>query len=153
MAKGPKPRPIADRFLAKVRQGEKCWEWTGSTTPAGYGKILVSKSKLVGAHRVSYELFCGPIPFGMNVLHRCDAPGCVRPDHLFLGTFSDNSQDMAMKGRTKTKLKPEDAYAILWRSAAGESSQDLAEEYGVTRRLVWLIAQRKAWKSLSVSHD
>lgn len=51
------------------------------------------------AHRVSYELFVGPIPAGMHVLHHCDNPPCVRPSHLFLGDAKVNAQDRAAKGR------------------------------------------------------
>jgi hypothetical protein len=92
---------LEERFWAKVRKSEGCWEWVGSKIPKGYGNIGISyrppKSAL--AHRVSWEIHFGPIPGGMFVCHHCDNPGCVRPDHLFLGTNLDNIRDSESKGR------------------------------------------------------
>lgn len=90
---------IAVRFWEKVtRSNEGCWTWQGSRNESGYGVLLVRGRKLV-AHRVSWEVIFGPVPDGMLVLHRCDNPPCVRPDHLFIGTHMDNIQDCIAKGR------------------------------------------------------
>ena len=75
-----------------------CWEWQGSRFRNGYGRICV-RGKRIGTHRYVWEVERGAIPPGMCVLHRCDNPRCVRPDHLFLGTNSDNTQDMVQKRR------------------------------------------------------
>jgi hypothetical protein len=83
-----------ERFWARVEQGEACWRWTGYATPSGYGM----HQDLI-ASRVSYVLAVGPISAGLFVCHRCDNPICVRPDHLFLGTHSDNMRDAMAKGR------------------------------------------------------
>jgi hypothetical protein len=74
-----------------------CWLWLNSLSRDGYGKIRTSAGRL-GAHVYSYETFVGPTN-GLCVLHRCDTPWCVNPDHLFVGTRTDNNKDRAKKGR------------------------------------------------------
>lgn len=86
------------RFEDRVLLDDGCWEWTGGRTTAGYGECWVDR-KVTYAHRAAYELWVGPIPPGASVLHRCDNPGCVRPDHLFVGDHNDNMADMTAKGR------------------------------------------------------
>jgi hypothetical protein len=88
-----------DRFWSRVDKTDGCWLWTGWTSRFGYGRIKRDNRECL-THRVSWELTNGPIPDGMCVLHRCDVPACVRPDHLFLGTKTDNAADRTAKGRT-----------------------------------------------------
>lgn len=104
---------LAERFWAKVdKHGPvcaselgPCWMWTAATTvTGGYGSISVG-GKQVRAHRVSFQLSVGPIPPGQWVLHRCDNPPCIRPEHLFLGTDRDNQRDRAAKGRHLAPLE------------------------------------------------
>ena len=78
-----------------------CHLWIGGADPDGYGVISRQgrRGKQERAHRVAYELFVGPIPDGICVLHRCDTPACVNPEHLFLGTNLDNVRDRDAKGR------------------------------------------------------
>jgi hypothetical protein len=90
---------VTDRFWAKVQKGDGCWEWSAGRLPVGYGRFRVSPEREALAHRYSYELNVGPVPDGLCVLHRCDNPSCVRPDHLFVGTHKDNTQDMFGKDR------------------------------------------------------
>lgn len=94
-----KSPPVKIRFMAKVRKTETCWEWTAGTHRDGYGLFRLTGEPTRTAHRVAYELFVGSLTDEQFVLHRCDNPKCVRPDHLFLGTQADNVQDMAAKGR------------------------------------------------------
>lgn len=89
------------RFWAKVKVGDGCWEWVANRNPAGYGLLKV-EGRMMSAHRLSWELLRGRIPDGIQVLHHCDNPSCIRPDHLFLGTQSDNLNDMVRKGRGLT---------------------------------------------------
>jgi hypothetical protein len=95
----PKARPLAERFWEKVDKSGECWLWTGALASNGYGRITPVTGVSAGAHRVSYELHNGPIPKGMMVMHSCDVPSCVNPDHLSLGTAKDNMADMWTKGR------------------------------------------------------
>jgi hypothetical protein len=93
---------VVARFWAKVRKGDGCWEWQASRNSSGYGWFRFGPQGSrtpTGAHRVSYVLTKGPIPEGMQVLHRCDNPPCVNPSHLFLGTNDDNHADKVAKGR------------------------------------------------------
>ena len=84
------------RFWNKVDKSGACWEWTASKDKDGYGLFHFNR-KQVRAHRFAFGL--DNIPKGMAVCHTCDNPGCVNPDHLFLGTNLDNTQDMISKGR------------------------------------------------------
>lgn len=102
------PTPIEERFWPKVRVAglDECWLWTGSlTTNGGYGQL--ARNRRLGpirANRVSFEIHRGPIPEGMCVLHTCDTPACVNPNHLFLGTRGDNCRDMGLKQRWKNHI-------------------------------------------------
>lgn len=87
-------------FELRIDKTGPCWLWIGGRFDSGYGKVLRGAKKL-RAHRVSYELYVAPIPEGMHVLHKCDNPPCVNPNHLFLGTHIDNMRDMERKGRAK----------------------------------------------------
>jgi len=96
-----KTRPLEERFWDKVDKSDGCWLWTAALNPDGYGRFVVQMSpqKVRGAHRVAWELMNGAIPNGLSVLHQCDTPACVNPEHLFLGTQQDNVADMVAKGR------------------------------------------------------
>lgn len=75
-----------------------CWLWTGTVLRHGYGQICVDGGRDL-AHRASWRHFRGAIAEGLWVLHRCDTPACINPDHLFLGTHQDNVDDKVSKGR------------------------------------------------------
>lgn len=94
--------PIADRFWKFVsKQSSGCWEWIGCLSTKGYGKIAAGRDRygVREAHRVSWEIHNGKIPDGKWVLHRCDNPPCVNPEHLWLGTARENVRDCVSKGR------------------------------------------------------
>src|SRR5882672_8799966 len=97
-------RDPTERFWSFVEKCPGCWLWTGGTAGKMHHGVFgvrdpEGKMRTTYAHRFSWEIHKGPIPSGMWVLHRCDVPRCVRPDHLFLGTQQDNMDDMIRKGR------------------------------------------------------
>ncbi len=156
---GRPPKPLADRFWAKVDKSGDCWIWRGSTNNRGYGAIEYSytngKQVMQAAHRVAWILTNGPIPEGMMVCHRCDNPPCVRPDHLFLGSGFDNMADMAVKGRSlkgirnhKARLTPEDIETIRDERARGVPLRELAERYGVALTTISAVARGENWKHI-----
>jgi hypothetical protein len=98
----PGPRwPLMERFEKHFtpEPNSGCFIWTGAVDGHGYGHMRNNKGTTGRAHRVSWELYCGPIPAGNCVLHRCDMPCCVNPEHLFLGTQKDNVADCVRKNR------------------------------------------------------
>lgn len=147
--------PISERFWRYVRKTDGCWLWLGTTDADGYGLSWVD-GKNVRAHRLSYEMAYGPIMDDRRVLHACDTPPCVRPEHLSLGTNADNVADMMAKGRQrvgeqvwKAKLTADAVLAIRARYAAGGVSHlALAAEYGVAEGTVQKVLKRKTWKHL-----
>lgn len=96
-------RPIAERFWERVEKTDTCWLWKGYKLPKGYGMFCMGP-KYAGhsqlAHRWAYELTHGEKPTDKQlVLHSCDNPSCVNPDHLRLGTHADNLRDASSRGR------------------------------------------------------
>ena len=93
--------PLSDRFWRFVEKTDGCWLWQGGNDGGdGYGRIRRG-SKSIGSHRASWIIHFGEIPDGFEICHKCDNPPCVRPDHLFLGSASDNQSDSWAKGRRK----------------------------------------------------
>lgn len=146
----------SERFWRKVEKSGGCWLWVASTMSVGYGQFY-NGTRIVGAHRFAWEEVNGPIPDGLWVLHRCDVPLCVRPDHLFLGTASDNTADMVAKGRGRAKgsqgeanprcrMTADDVLALREAYAAGEGSyRTLAARFGISRPHVSEIVTRRQW--------
>lgn len=136
-----------------------CWLFMGSRMKTGYGRYAAKRGITIPTHRIMFEAYYGPIPKGLYVLHRCDNPPCCRPDHLFLGTLSDNTKDMMAKGRHKptwvpgskhgrAKLNEEQVISIRKRKAAGERRQNLAAEYGVSIKTINGIIYRERWRHI-----
>jgi hypothetical protein len=149
-----KPRPFDDLYIPEPNSG--CWLWLSGINNKGYGiREVGGRRKL--AHRISYEMFCGEIPDGLCVLHRCDTPLCINPRHLLLGTKLENTRDMDAKGRRvntpqlgskhgMAKLTEADVIAI--RNDPRMPQSLIAKDYGVTKEMIYNIKKRRNWKHL-----
>ncbi len=139
---------ILERFEDKfiLEPNTDCWLWIAGTSPRGYGRFKVD-GKLEQAHRVSYELYVGPIPDGLWVLHRCDIYSCVNPEHLFLGTQQDNVDDMIAKGGhywPHAVLSGSDVREI--RLLRGQVTQgELGQRFGVCQGHISKIQLNEKW--------
>lgn len=119
-----------------------CWEWQGANT-RGYGTVMRNR-KVIRVHRLSYELWCDPIPKGMVIRHKCDNPKCVNPSHLETGTQADNINDIVVRGRHgRTKLTKEQVTAIR---ASTETNRALADKYGVGIIAIRRARSGETWK-------
>lgn len=146
--------PVPERFWKMVNKTDGCWLWIGGISKSGYGNFWSGgrNGKTVSAHRVSWELHNGPIPEGLWVLHGCDNPQCVRPDHLRLGTQSENITEMVGKGRNSlvmARLTEDQVIVIRDRAARGEPQAVLAREFGVSRSAIHLLVHGKKWKRVA----
>lgn len=144
---------LAERFWEKVDKTGDCWLWTACRTSKGYGQFGIGR-RVYPAHRIAFALAFEKPPDSLVVCHRCDNPPCVRPDHLFLGSQSDNLLDAFAKGRgfrltadrnPNTKLTDEQVATIRERVAAGERYTAIAPAFGVTPQYVGQLA-RGEWR-------
>jgi hypothetical protein len=94
-------KTFEQRFWERVDKSGECWLWTGATFRRGYGAVK-REGKQLKAHRVAWEMHFGRLPQGALIMHHCDNPPCVRPQHLFPGTPADNMADKVTKGRQAT---------------------------------------------------
>jgi hypothetical protein len=146
-----------ERFMSHVSIGFNCWEWIGSKYNNGYGTVRSNKIQMP-AHRRAWILFKGHIPKGFHVLHSCDNKSCVRPEHLWLGTRSDNMKDCVKKGRWgsgtfgdrngRAKLSWQDVVQI--RSLYPIfTSRILASKFNVSQSTIQRIVSHKNWNQLT----
>ena len=139
-------------FRKRIEVPGGCWEWLGSKTRRdGYGQLWVD-NHMVKAHRFSYAQFVGEITDGLCVCHKCDNPGCVNPEHLFLGTNADNVRDKVSKNRQSrlpgsldgmAKLSGEDVHNMR-KSGLGPSA--LSRLYPVSKSACSYILRNETWK-------
>jgi len=148
------------RFEEKYKEIENgCWIWKKLTKTHRYGNFYFN-GKSQQSHRVSWQLHFGEIPEGMKVLHKCDTPGCVNPEHLFLGTQKDNVLDCIKKGRFHqnsakscekhhfAKLKAVDVQNIkAIYKYTDATHQKLANIYGVSREQIGKIIRGERWQA------
>lgn len=134
-----------------------CWIWLRNRSEKGYGRLRLAGRGKCKAHRVSWEIAYGPVPVGIYVLHRCDNPPCVNPEHLFLGTHADNMADMAAKGRARGRIRKENlkyrgklkkfAKEIRDKALSGEHLSHLAKQYGVSYAAIRGVVFHRQWKT------
>jgi hypothetical protein len=160
---------IEERFWSHVDKSGECWLWTASKANKGYGQFVRIHGKSPArAHRFAWELVNGPIPQGLCVLHHCDTPACVRPEHLFLGTKADNNADMRAKGRHATaatyrgsggwlrgeavctsKLTNAAVRDIRRRGGPYGTLSAIAREYGLSVSAIFGVVHGKTWRHVT----
>ena len=137
-----------------------CIEWAKSCNSKGYGQQWMPDLKTYrGAHRMAWEKANGrEAPKGMVVMHTCDNRKCVNPEHLVLGTYKDNTQDMLAKGRDgftgekqyRHKLTEKEVRQIrlfLKRHSGYGTGAFLGRWYGVTRQAISQVKREVNWRS------
>lgn len=142
-----------ERFFKRVGKLDSgCWLWLGSLN-TGYGQFRRDDGSIVLSHRFSYLLHNGGAVDGLVVMHKCDTPRCVNPEHLALGTQADNVQDMRNKGREKKRGLPgsehgmsklTDAQVREIRSSK-ESGPAIAKRLSISTTTVYDVRNRKIW--------
>ncbi len=146
---------VRDRFWSKVniKSDSECWEWSAGLLSKRYGGFYIN-GKTCRSHRIAWELHFGDIPDNLCVCHECDNPKCVNPNHLFLGTHTDNMQDMIRKGRgakgvyriNNPKLSPDQIIEIRIKYAAGKCSQEnLGRRYNISETQIGRIVRGEQW--------
>lgn len=156
------PRPLdfvideafENRFWNRVnRTPLGCWTWNRSTNSGGYGKMEVA-GRTVFAHRISAKLTLPDFSHELCVCHTCDNPPCVRPSHLFMGTYQDNRMDASRKGKQrgdthwKARLTESAVREIRSLYATGSKQTELAVRFNVTQTNISNVVLRKSWAYL-----
>lgn len=151
-----------ERFWRRVKKLDGCWIWQGSLSQ-NYGRLTLDDRRKAFAHRYSYELAYGHIPEGLCVLHKCDNPPCVRPDHLFLGTRKDNRADCVSKNRqakgetdgyhkltAREVVQIREQYKLSPLGTPGAYSlKGIAKRFRISKQTVWDIIHRRRWQHLA----
>lgn len=130
-------KTLADRFWMKVIKTDGCWKWTGAKHPFGYGMIRAGGTQeKITSSRASWLVHFGDIPPGMMVCHKCDNPECTNPEHLFLGTGTDNMEDREDKSRGIRHFDQTTCNIIHTLVTLGASIHSVARAFQVDRNVV-----------------
>lgn len=150
------------KYVIKPELPDACWDWKGHKDKKGYGYFGIDGIN-TAVYRFSWELHNGPIPDGLCVLHDCpggDNPGCANPRHLWLGTKTDNAQDMVKKDRQakgeqsgQSKLTASQVLAIRALTAQGIRYKIIAAQFQIYPGYVGEIHRRKSWKHLTSEEE
>ena len=146
---------IQNKFLSRVNISIStgCWEWVAGKCKKGYGTFWAN-GRTNKAHRFSYTIFNKEIPKGLFVLHKCDNPSCVNPEHLFTGTNQDNMDDMVRKGRSyrgskrsSTRLTEDNVKVIrdMIRTTS-KTCREIGLIFGVSKSVIKNISSRQTWR-------
>jgi len=142
------------RFISRIKASEDgCWEWSRGKISTGYGLYSVGYKRYY-THRLSYELFVGPIPESKHVLHSCDNPPCCNPEHLSVGTPLDNTNDAITKGRLDNKgskngrSKLTESIVLEIRNTYTKDTNiiDISNKYEITTATCRAILRGSLWK-------
>lgn len=139
---------LKDIFLSAIERVGSCWIWRGRKSSTGYGRISFIDQSLE-AHRVAYELFKEAIPEGKFVLHSCDTPACVNPDHLRVGAPKDDVQDM-LKKHERFRGERIELVKELRINKDNLTVPELAERYGLGLSSVYAIMTHRSWNHVPV---
>lgn len=141
--------------LFRQRNTDECWIWEGWRFKSGYGGFIPSGNRKLRSHRVSYSLFVGPIPEGLEVCHKCDVPACVNPFHLFVGDHYANMRDASSKGRCRavkgekqwhSRFFPSQIRCMRLLHKAGVTQTRIAELFQTAKSTIGHIVRRENWK-------
>jgi hypothetical protein len=157
-SKEEKLNKIKENFESMVIKKEGCWDWKGAYTSGGYGQITAfHPKKQIRHHHASWIIHKGEIKPGLFVLHKCDNRRCSNPDHLYLGTHSENMRDMTEKKRQargsrqgQAKLNELKVKEIKVKIKNGLSDLEIAKENSVTHTAIYLIRIGKNWKHIDL---
>jgi len=148
---------LKDKYEELVVKNDGCWSWKRKLMKNGYASLNQGRTKVILAHRLSWMIHNGPIINNSFVLHKCDNPPCSNPEHLFLGTPKDNSDDMISKNRKKVssgikhynvKLTVDKVIEIKTLIKEGFSQGFLGRKFNVSPSTIQNISDGKTWKNI-----
>lgn len=141
--------PLIERLMDRVHPepNSGCWLWTGGVNGNGYGLSFLPGGKMVTAHRAMLIAHGATLTSEDVVMHRCDMPGCVNPEHLQIGTQADNMRDMNAKNRHRPSHKIPPDWRERIRKDGGEvPARYLAWWFGVSRKTIDNIRANRSWR-------
>ena len=150
----PPLKSISEHMKNYQLDSKGCWIFGGNHDKNGYGIFMHGRGKQLRAHRVSFEFHHGGLNAEMLVCHSCDNPSCINPNHLFMGTPKDNTQDMIKKGRRanqkgskhpSAKLNEDQICLIKNQRSSGKTLKDIASQFNVSFQAISSICKGKSW--------